>query len=161
MRGYWGMPERTAQQLAQNPLHADFIDPIYRTGDIVRVREDGGFDFCGRRDHMVKTRGYRVELGEIESVMLQYAHVRAAVVVALPDEDVGVRLRGVIVSEEACEVNVEGLTRFCMERLPRYAVPEGFITMGDLPATSTGKIDRRLLAEMVQSGNYVPEVQPC
>jgi amino acid adenylation domain-containing protein len=143
MLGYWGLPERTAQSLGQNPLHTDFHDTVYRTGDRVRVLGDSeGFQFLGRRDHMVKVRGYRVELGEIEQAILAQTGVREAAVVAIEDEEVGARLHAVIVLRDGVSLDADGLTRACLSRIPRYAVPETMTFVGALPRTSTGKTDR-------------------
>ncbi len=143
MLGYWGLPERTAQSLVQNPLHGDFVDPVYRTGDRVRVLSDeGAFQFLGRRDHMVKVRGHRVELGEIEQAFLSHEGVREVAVVAFEDDEVGARLHAAVVPSESMEVDRPALNRHCLERLPRYAVPEALTFLNDLPRTSTGKTDR-------------------
>jgi amino acid adenylation domain-containing protein len=148
--GYWGLPERTAQSFVQNPLHSDFIDLAYRTGDIVTTAADGSFTFLGRRDHMVKTRGYRVELGEIEHVLHQHSGVNAAAVFAVPDEDIGARLWAAVVPEGS--LTSEDLVGFCKTRLPHYAIPENFVLVPEMPRTSTGKVDRRTLADsLVQS----------
>jgi amino acid adenylation domain-containing protein len=147
MLGYWGLPERTAESLIQNPLHTDFVDLVYRTGDIVRDDGDGQFRFLGRRDHMVKTRGYRVELGEIEHVLHQHPSVAAAAVVAVPDEEIGARLEAWIAAEDGLHVDPSELAAFCRTLLPTYAVPEAFRVTADMPRTSTGKIDRKRLSE--------------
>jgi acyl-coenzyme A synthetase/AMP-(fatty) acid ligase len=149
MLGYWGLPERTAQSLAQNPLHSEFSDPTYRTGDLVRVRDDGSFDFLGRRDHMVKTRGYRVELGEIEHALSSCPGVLAGAVVAVPDEELGARLRAAVVLGGETDTDPGSITRFCLGRLPRYAVPELIHVLRELPTTSTGKVDRTALAALL------------
>jgi acyl-coenzyme A synthetase/AMP-(fatty) acid ligase len=151
MMGYWDSAERTAQSLVQNPLHHSYVDRVYRTGDIVQVGGDGNFVFLGRRDHMVKTRGYRVELGEIEHALLQNESVHTAVVVPVPDDEVGARLHAVVVPEVGHAVTAVDLTDFCRTRLPHYAVPEAFTIVHGLPETSTGKIDRRRVASMVLS----------
>ncbi len=143
--GYWGLPERTAQSFVQNPLHADFVDLAYRTGDIVTTATDGSFTFLGRRDHMVKTRGYRVELGEIEHVLHQHSAVNAAAVFSVPDEDIGARLWAAVVPEGS--LTSEDLVGFCKTRLPHYAIPETFVLVPEMPRTSTGKVDRRALAD--------------
>src|SRR5690606_16167290 len=104
MLGYWGLPEKTASVRIQHPLHNDYADPVHRTGDRVRIQPDGSFLFLGRRDHMVKTRGYRVELGEVETALLAHPDVRSAVVVALPDDDVGAMLHAAVAPEEHAKI---------------------------------------------------------
>lgn len=143
MLGYWGLPERTAQSMIQNPLHSDFVDPVYRTGDRVRVLPDAGaFQFLGRRDHMVKVRGHRVELGEIEQAFLSHEGVREVAVVVFEDDEVGARLHAAVVPADGVELDRAALSRHGLERLPRYAVPEAITFLDDLPRTSTGKTDR-------------------
>ncbi len=149
--GYWGLPERTAQSFVQNPLHTDYVDLAYRTGDMVTMAADGSFAFLGRRDHMVKTRGYRVELGEIEHVLHQHKGVNAAAVFSVPDEDIGARLWAAVVPEGS--LNSEDLIRFCKTRLPHYAIPENFVIVSEMPRTSTGKVDRRTLADSLVPAN--------
>lgn len=158
MLGYWGLPDRTAQSMGQNPLHADFQDPVYRTGDRVRVLGgEEGFQFLGRRDHMVKVRGYRVELGEIEQAILSHPDVREAAVVAIQDEEVGARLHAAIVRHDEAGVDADELIKHCLGRIPRYAVPEAMVFLADLPRTSTGKTDRMaLLDRMSASPSSVP-----
>jgi amino acid adenylation domain-containing protein len=148
MLGYWKTPERTAKNLTPNPLHKDYTDLIYRTGDLVRVLPDGiSFQYLARLDHMVKTRGYRVELEEIEHVLHANTRVRNAAVVAIPDEEVGARLRAAVVVEDDQVVSPQDLATHCATKLPSYAIPEVFVMMNELPTTSTGKVDRRRLAE--------------
>jgi amino acid adenylation domain-containing protein len=142
MLGYWQLPERTASVRVQNPLHEAYADPVHRTGDHVRVQPDGSFHFLGRRDHMVKTRGYRVELGEVESAILSYPSARMAAVVALPDDEIGNRLCAAIALDAGASTTHEALVCFLLERLPRYAVPERTLFVDELPLTSTGKLDR-------------------
>jgi len=153
MLGYWKLPERTAKNLTPNPLHKDFTDLIYRTGDLVRVLEDGvSFQYLARLDHMVKTRGYRVELEEIEHVLHANTRIRNAAVVAIPDDEVGARLRAAVVVEGGDGLSQQELATHCATKLPSYAIPELFVLMAELPTTSTGKVDRRSLAESL--GQY-------
>ena len=148
MLGYWKLPDRTAKNLTPNPLHTDFTDLIYRTGDLVRVLEDGiSFQYIARLDHMVKTRGYRVELEEIEHVLHANSRIRNAAVVAIPDDEVGARLRAAVVVEDGDGLSQQELASHCATKLPSYAIPELFVLMAELPTTSTGKVDRRSLAE--------------
>lgn len=145
MAGYWGLPEKSREVLVPNPLEAGRDERLYLTGDIVRLELDGSFSFIGRRDNMVKSRGYRIELGEIEAVLLQHSGVREAAVLAVPDEEIGVRLKAVAALSDDT-VSEEELRAFCLARLPRYMVPETFAFRQELPKTSTGKTDRHALA---------------
>jgi amino acid adenylation domain-containing protein len=153
MTEYWGRPERTAEVLVSHPLRPTSPERAYRTGDIVAVGEDGTFTFVGRRDHMVKSRGYRVELGEIEAILHAHPDVREAVVLAIPDDALGHRLQAVVVLADPAAVSGRDLQRYCAERLPRYMIPEAIATRREpLPRTSTGKADRRALTGEVAGG---------
>jgi acyl-coenzyme A synthetase/AMP-(fatty) acid ligase len=156
MLGYWGLPQRTAESVIQNPLHSDFLEPVYRTGDRVRVLPEGGFNFLGRLDHMVKVRGYRVELGEIEYAFREHPGIRDAAVVALPDEEVGARLAAVLVLADGVAMSSDDASRHCLNRLPRHAVPEIVIFMEELPMTSNGKVDRVTLKDLLGSDARAP-----
>ena len=144
MSGYWGLPERTREVMVPNPL-AEGGAPVYRTGDIVTLDEGGNYVFLGRRDGMVKTRGYRVELGEVETVLYEHPAVREAVVLPVPDEMLGNRLRAVVCAGE--ELSREEVLEHCRRRLPAYMVPDTIEFAEYLPRTSTGKVDRVLLSD--------------
>jgi acyl-coenzyme A synthetase/AMP-(fatty) acid ligase len=110
----------------------------------VRLGSDGMVEFGGRRDAQVKTRGYRVELGEIEIVLNGHEDVIECAVVAIPDEVSTNRLKAFVAVERDTEV--ADLAQWCKARLPRYMVPDEFELRTELPKSSTGKIDRRRLA---------------
>ncbi len=150
MRGYWGDDERTARSLVVDPLDDGAGDVAYRTGDLVRDDGDGVLHFLGRRDNQVKTRGYRVELGEIESVLYGHPAVVECAVVAVPDEVVTSRLRAFVVSRP--DVTVADLVEYASMSLPRYMIPETVVFCDQLPKTSTGKIDRRELQAEASEG---------
>ena len=147
MQGYWGRPERTALALQTLEITPGIRDKAYRTGDLVREDANGDFEFLGRRDHQVKTRGYRVELGEIETRLAAHPAVDEVVVVAIPDEEITNRLKAVIVLKAGGEVTGDALKQHCATSLPRYMVPESVEFRTSLPRTSSGKVDRRALAE--------------
>ena len=149
MTGYWGRSDLTAERLFQNPLHDRFHDPVYATGDIVRVDDNGDFEFIGRRDHMVKSRGYRIELGEIESVIHRSSGVAEAAVIALPDEEIGCRLVSAVAPAAGAAVDDATMKKHCAAHLPRYMIPEQFHVFDELPRTSTGKTDRQRLEQMI------------
>lgn len=151
MEGYWGRPELTAQRLRpiQNGKDAPML--VYNTGDLVKREPDGNLRFFGRRDHQIKTRGYRVELGEIEATLCRHPAVEEAVMLALPDDEVGHALYGVIVKKSQAAVEEAELKRFLLESLPRYMVPERIEFRSELPHTYSDKIDREALAREVSA----------
>jgi amino acid adenylation domain-containing protein len=151
MQGYWKQQEKTARVLVPNPLHQKFSELVYRTGDIVTLDAEGNYVFLGREDGMVKTRGYRVELGEIEAVLYQHPSIKEAAVLPVPDEILGNRLRAVVSLHDNAALNRNELAAFCAQKLPSYMVPDVFEFRTSLPKTSTGKTDRVTLA--LQSPN--------
>jgi L-proline---[L-prolyl-carrier protein] ligase len=103
--------------------------------------------FLGRRDGMVKTRGYRVELGEVEAALYAHPAISEAAVLPVPDELLGSRLRAVICADGADGLTREEVLDHCRRRLPAYMVPDVVEFCAALPRTSTGKVDRVRLAE--------------
>jgi amino acid adenylation domain-containing protein len=145
--GYWGDPDRTARQFVVNPFEPRFRELAYRTGDIVRLADNGtDWIYVGRRDHMVKSRGYRIDLGEIEAALYATPAVRAAAVVTVPDDLIGNRVKAYVVLAAGVDVTATELRANCSRLLPRYMVPDTIELRDGLPTTSTGKVDRRLLA---------------
>lgn len=140
MRGYWGMPERDSEVLVVDPRGGS--GRCYRTGDIVRLRDDGAFDLLGRRDHQVKSRGYRIELGEVEAALHAHPGVAEAVAVAIPHEGWGTAVVGCVVLREGVEVAEVELRRHVSTIVPRYMVPVRIDFLDALPRMSNGKADR-------------------
>jgi amino acid adenylation domain-containing protein len=147
MMGYWGKPDRTAEVLVADPLRHDSRAPVCRTGDQVTLNDDGEFVYVGRRDHMIKSRGFRIELGEIEAVLNDHPKIQEAAVVPVPDEEIGNRIKAVVVPVRSETLTPEEVGIHCAGRLPRYMVPEIVEFCEVLPRTSTGKTDRRTLSE--------------
>ena len=146
MQGYLGQVEKTAKVLISNPFNSAFNELVYRTGDIVTLDSDGNYVYLGREDGMIKTRGYRVELGEIESVLYGHPAVREVAAVAVPDEILGNRLCAVISVQKGAELSREEVLLFCAKRLPQYMLPDKIEFREFIPKTSTGKTDRVSLA---------------
>jgi amino acid adenylation domain-containing protein len=147
MSGYWGQPEKTGQVLVRNPFQSAYDEPAYRTGDLVTLDDEGNYVYLGRRDGMVKTRGYRVELGEVETAIYQHPAVREAVVLPVPDEMLGSRLRAVICADGPGELTREEVLDHCRRHLPSYMVPDVVEFRDALPRNANGKVDRARLAE--------------
>ncbi|HOX24799.1 MAG TPA: amino acid adenylation domain-containing protein [Candidatus Krumholzibacteria bacterium] len=142
---YWGDPVLTARRLRADPRPGR-AGVLFNTGDRVRAGADGNLIFLGRRDHQVKVRGYRVELGEIESVLHGLAGIADAAVVAVPDDGHGHRLLAYVVIAGGAGLEVGTIRSHLTERVPLYMVPEQITVVPQLPRTSTGKIDRVALA---------------
>jgi amino acid adenylation domain-containing protein len=147
MSGYWGQPEKTSQALVRNPFQEAYDEPAYRTGDLVTLDDEGNYVFLGRRDGMVKTRGYRVELGEVEAALYAHPAIREAAVLPVPDELLGNRLRAVVCADGPGDLTREDVLDHCRRRVPSYMVPDVVEFCETLPRTSTGKVDRVRLAE--------------
>lgn len=144
MRGYWNLPEQTARGFLVDSDGTAW----YRTGDIVIEAPDGNYVYKGRRDRMVKRRGYRVELGEIEAGLYRHPLVKEAAVIASPDEEAGVRITAFLSCREAKHPSLIEMKRFCSRELPLYMLPDAFAWHEALPKTSTDKIDYQRLKQM-------------
>jgi len=142
MQGYWNLPEQSARAFWE-----DSAEKWYRTGDIVVEESDENYTLVGRRDRMVKRRGYRVELGEIEAGLYRHPNVKEAAVIALPDQESGVRIRAFMSCQDGKRPSIIEMKQFCMEVLPPYMVPDLFSFSDSLPKTSTDKIDYQTLKE--------------
>jgi L-proline---[L-prolyl-carrier protein] ligase len=139
MLGYWNRPEETERAFLET------AERWYRTGDVVVENAEGEYEFLGRRDRMVKRRGYRVELGEIEAALHRHPVVREAAVIALPDEVDGLHVKAFLGLSRKPRPSVIELKRFCADVLPGYLIPDHFAFADRLPRTSTGKVDYRRL----------------
>ena len=144
MQGYWALPEQTARSFF---VSAD-SSAWYRTGDIVTEDAAGCYTYKGRRDRMVKRRGYRVELGEIEAGLYRHPNVKEAAVVAFADEQEGISITAFLSSRDEKPPSLIAIKRFCSENLPLYMIPDKFQWFESLPKTSTDKIDYQRLKEM-------------
>jgi amino acid adenylation domain-containing protein len=144
-RGYWRRPELTAERFVTDP----FGEPearMYRTGDLARWRADGNIEYLGRLDHQIKVRGFRVELGEIESMLLQHPAIREAVVVAHQKGPGDTRLVTYVTTHPgATPPTALQLRTHLMSSLPDYMVPSAFAVLETLPLTPSGKVDRKAL----------------
>ncbi len=146
MRGYWGQPAKTREALVPNPFRAEYDELVYRTGDLVMLDPAGNYVYLGRRDSMVKIRGYRVELGEVEAALYRHPAIQEAAVLPVPDELLGSRLRAVVTGGGAGKLSRESVLDHCRQWLPSYMVPDVVEVREALPRTSTGKVDRAGLA---------------
>ncbi len=144
MKGYWGQPEKTKNGFYRRPVFDYFDDIFYRTGDLVQQDPNGDYHYLGRKDRQIKTRGYRVELDEIEVALLAHPGVGEAAAYPVPDGQ-GSNLIEASVVLNSRHLTTDDLVAHLSNRLPPYAIPARIDILTDFPRTSTGKIDRRTL----------------
>lgn len=114
---------------------------FYNTGDVVRETADSGYLYVGRRDRMVKRRGYRIELAEVERGLYRHQDVREAAAISIPDPSSGVRIVAYVSPRPGPRMSIVELKTFCSRVLPMYMIPDNFVILEALPRTSTDKID--------------------
>jgi amino acid adenylation domain-containing protein len=156
-RGYLKREDLTAEKFLANPYSAEPGGRMYRTGDLGRYLENGNVVFLGRKDHQVKIRGFRVELGEIETTLMEHPKVRESVVLAREDESGEKWLVAYVVPERESEESSNGSGRVGLQmselrehllgKLPEYMVPTAYVQLKRIPLTPNGKLDRKSLPE--------------
>ncbi|THF76595.1 amino acid adenylation domain-containing protein [Cohnella fermenti] len=140
--GYWQRPGLTAERFVADP-YGPPGSRMYRTGDMARRLPDGTTDYCGRADHQVKLRGYRIELPEIEAVLSGYTGLTQGAVVVREDRPGDKRLVAYYAANEA--VDAASLRAHMAASLPEYMVPSAFVAVERFPQTPNGKLDRKAL----------------
>jgi len=145
--GYWDEPDETRRAFVKHPLDSGASDRVYRTGDLVRLDADGNYLFVGRKDQMIKSRGYRIEIAEIEATLSLHPDIKHAIVIPIPDELVGHRISAIIVPVTPGGISKEDVVKHCRARLPKYMVPETIEFRDLLPTTFSGKVDRKRLSD--------------
>ncbi|MEU4833180.1 amino acid adenylation domain-containing protein [Streptosporangium sp. NPDC023615] len=145
-RGYLGDARQTARSFLPDPFAGEPGVRMYRTGDLGRVGEDGRLEFLGRADDQLKISGYRIEPGEVESVLDGLAGVRRSAVVPA---GTGGRMSHLVAYVEAAEgFDADEVRARLAERLPGYLVPRRIVPVEAIPLTHNGKTDRKRLAAM-------------
>jgi len=150
--GYLERPELTGERFADDPFGGG---RMYRTGDRARMLPDGNLEFLGRLDQQVKVRGYRIEPGEIESVLAGHPAVREALVVAREGAG-GATLVAYVVPIGPRPTETD-LVRYLGERLPEHMVPARAVCLERWPLLPNGKLDRRALPAPEESAFVEPE----
>jgi len=144
MQGYWKRPEETEETIIE-------IDgkKWLRTGDLVRMDEEGYFHFFDRKKDLIKYKGYSVFARHVEEVLYRHPQIKAAGVVGVPDPKVGQLIKAYVVlqSEARGKISEEEIIEFCGKNLAHYKIPKIVEFRGELPKTDVGKVSRRELRE--------------
>jgi acyl-coenzyme A synthetase/AMP-(fatty) acid ligase len=138
--GYWRAVEKTNEVFIQNPLHNNYRDLIYRTGDVCEWRADGKILFHGRKDSQIKHLGYRIELAEIEVAASSHEAVkRCAVAYNYEASEI------VLFVEQLFEPRKGDMLSHLRQRLPTYMLPRRIVVVDKMPLNTNGKINRKEL----------------
>ncbi|WP_144558035.1 non-ribosomal peptide synthetase [Shouchella miscanthi] len=146
-KGYYKNNELTQKNFIPNPMIPNSI--MYKTGDLVRYLKNGEIEYIGRSDQQVKLRGFRMELGEIETLIKLNSNINEAVVVLRNNKQNVPQLVGFIKQEKiGYKEFVEQLLQSLSSKLPEYMIPSKIITVSQFPLTLNQKIDRKLLRDL-------------
>ena len=141
--GYYNNPEQTAKAFVQNPLNPQYLEMIYRTGDLAYYGEDGNLYFASRKDFQIKHMGHRIELGEIEAAMDKVPEiVRSCCIFDT--------VKSKIVAFYEGDIERRPLAKALGQYVPAFMVPNVFRQVERMPLTKNGKIDRKALTAMYQ-----------
>ncbi|MGZ6525485.1 MAG: non-ribosomal peptide synthetase, partial [Tumebacillaceae bacterium] len=146
--GYWKQPELTEERFVPNPFVHEQDARLYKTGDLVRYREDGILEYIGRIDNQVKIRGFRIELGEIETVIAEHPAVLHQKVLVHEKNGNKYIVAYVVLQDDAqLQEPQTAIRSYLKELLPNYMVPAMIMAIDTLPLTANGKVDHRALPE--------------
>jgi len=144
MRGYWNKPEDSARAFVEK----DGLRWL-RTGDIVRMDEEGYFHFYDRSKDLIKYKGYSIFAKDVEDVLYGHPQIKAAGVIGVPDPAVGQRIKAIVVlqGDARGKVSEDEIKTYCRQQLAEYKVPHIVEFRGELPKTDVGKVSRRELRD--------------
>lgn len=145
-KGYIGRDDLTKERFIPD---IDKNGLVYKTGDVVKILEDGQIEYQGRADFQVKLRGHRIELGEIETVINSFDGIRQSIVVLVQINSSDKKLVAYYtLRDDVDEIDVNDLKKLVGEKLPNYMMPNIFREIDVFPLTDNGKINRKALQEM-------------
>jgi len=144
MQGYWNRPEENERSFIERAGRR-----WMRTGDLVRMDDEGYFHYYDRSKDLIKYKGHSVFAKDVEDVLYSHPQIKAAGVVGVPDPAVGQRIKAIVVlqGDARGKVSEDEVKAFCRERLAEYKVPQVVEFRGELPKTDVGKVSRRELRE--------------
>lgn len=146
MAGYWKDPERSAKMLKAGDIPGE---RVLCTHDLFKIDEDGLLYFIGRSDDIIKTRGEKVSPVEVENILHGIAGIKEVGIIGVQDDILGQAIKAFVVLETNSDLNDKKIKKYCLSHLENFMVPSEFIFIDKLPKTSNGKIDKKVLQDMV------------
>lgn len=153
--GYYKQLEESARVYIQNPLHNDYPDRVYKTGDRGRWLHLHEIEFLGRNDNQLKIRGSRVEIGEVEATLSLHDAIDECAIVVKYASDGSPYLVAFVASAE--KLTSSNLREFLTDYLPSYMIPTHFVFLLSLPHTISGKVDRKQLSIHTEIHQDLPD----
>jgi long-chain acyl-CoA synthetase len=147
MRGYWGLPEETAQVLKPGKQPGEVV---LHTGDLFKTDDEGYLYFVGRKDDMIKSRGERISPREIEECLCGLEGICEAAVIGIPDDILGQAIVAYIRCAEGKQSAEKSVLKHCQENLEDFMVPRAVRFIEDFPKNANGKIDKRALTQLFE-----------
>ena len=144
--GYYNNPEKTAEAFVQNPLNNAYPEICYKTGDLVKLSENGEILYICRKDFQIKRMGYRIELGEIEAAASAVSDVSECACIFDKDSD------SIILFYSAAKTDEKEMTARLAEKINGYMLPDKIYKTAYLPHNQNGKIDRKELEKRIKDG---------
>lgn len=162
-KGYLNHPEKTKEVFITDPITPDSGKKFYRSGDLVRLLPSGQVEYKGRIDSQVKIRGFRIEIGEIEDNLAKHEGVKDIAVIPVIESDGTKMLAAFYTSNDGMPIPTKDLVQFLSKKVPSYMVPKYINFVEEMPASPTGKIDRKKLGTFelsasVDDSHYEPPV---
>jgi acyl-coenzyme A synthetase/AMP-(fatty) acid ligase len=149
-KGYWNDPEKTGKAFISNPKNRFTGDVIYKTGDLVVMRNDGNFEFIGRKDDQAKFMGYRIEYDEIRNALISMPRIKDAAALVLTHQGNDLSdLVAFVESENGLEKSE--IVDYLASRLPHYMVPTRICFLDRMPRNDRGKVDKLQLHAYYQT----------
>ncbi len=149
MQGYWGRSDLNSRVFYRREAAPEYFEIYYRTGDLVKMLPDGNLLFAGRKDRQVKTRGYRVEMDEVEAALISHPGVEEAATFAIQDDDGNNYIHAAVIPKADESLSDSTLSAHLTHILPSYAIPVKYHIRQTFPRTTSGKVSRRQLQKEV------------
>lgn len=146
-KGYIKLRNMNSERFIQSPFNSS--EKLYKTGDLVKLHSNGIMEYIGRSDFQIKINGYRIEIGEIQSKILNYSGIKDCFIHVIEKENIKL-----LCAYYTCKkpINLKYLKEYLTRSLPTYMIPKHFILLDEFPLTSNGKVDKKRLPLPTKSG---------